>query len=184
MPSDDFRSAYLRDIARTYRNYKALGERAMAQVSDADLHTLIDPDSNSIAIIVKHLAGNLRSRFSDFLTTDGEKPTRNRDAEFEMADQASRAEMMQWWESSWKVTLDTIDALTPEDLDRTVYIRKEAFLVVESLNRLVTHTAYHVGQIVFLAKHLAGSKWTSLSIPKGRSADAKGEFKKGFVPAR
>src|SRR5262245_48173221 len=184
MPSDDFRAAYLRDIARTYRNYKVLGERAIAQVSDADLHTLVDPDSNSIAIIVKHLAGNLRSRFSDLLTTDGEKPTRNRDAEFEMPDQASRAETMQWWESSWKVTLDTIDALTPEDLDRTVYIRKEAFLVVESLNRLVTHTAYHVGQIVFLAKHLAGSKWTSLSIPKGRSADAKGEFKKGFVPAR
>src|SRR5947207_8672987 len=162
MPSDDFRSAYLSDIARTYRNYKTLGERAMAQASDADLHTLVDPDANSIAIIVKHLAGNLRSRFTDFLTTDGEKPTRNRDAEFEMPDHAPRAEMLQWWESSWKVTLDTIDALTPDDLDRTVYIRGEAFLVVESLNRLATHTAYHVGQIVLLAKHFAGPKWTSL----------------------
>src|SRR5438876_3479138 len=155
MPSDDFRSAYLRDIARTYRNYKALGDRAIAQAPDADLHTLVDPDSNSIAIIVKHLAGNLRSRFTDFLTTDGEKPTRDRDREFEMPDQASRAEMLQWWESSWKVTLDTIDALKPDDLDRTVYIRGEAFLVVESLNRLATHTAYHVGQIVLLAKHFA-----------------------------
>ena len=184
MAIDDVRSAYLRDIARTYRNYKALGERAMAQVSDADLHTLVDPDSNSIAIIVKHLAGNLRSRFTDFLTTDGEKPTRNRDAEFEMPDQASRAEMLQWWESSWKVTLDTIDALAPGDLDRTVYIRSEAFLVVESLNRLVTHTAYHVGEIVLLAKHFVGPKWTSLSIPKGRSGQAKGEFKKGIIPAR
>jgi len=166
MASDDFRSAYLRDIARTYRNYKTLGERAIAQVSDADLHALLDPDSNSIAIIVKHLAGNLRSRFTDFLTTDGEKPTRNRDGEFEMPDQAPRAQMLRWWEASWKVTLDTIDALTPEDLDRTVYIRKEAFLVVESLDRLETHTAYHVGQIVFLAKHFAGPTWTSLSIPK------------------
>jgi hypothetical protein len=184
MPTDDFRSAYLRDIARTFRNYKALGERAIAQASDADLHTLVDPDANSIAIIVKHLAGNLRSRFTDFLTTDGEKPTRNRDAEFEMPDRASRAGMLQWWESSWKVTLDTIDTLKPDDLDRTVYIRSEAFLVVESLNRLAAHTAYHVGQIVLLAKHFAGPKWTSLSIPKGRSAEAKGEFKKGFVPAR
>jgi hypothetical protein len=184
MPSEDFRTAYLRDIARTYRNYKTLAERAMAQVSDADLHALVDPDANSIAIVVKHLAGNLRSRFTDFLTTDGEKPTRNRDAEFEMPDRASRAEMLQWWEASWKVTLDTIDALTPADLDRTVSIRGEAFLVVESLNRLATHTAYHVGQIVFLAKHFAGPKWTSLSIPKGRSADAKGEFKKGFIPSR
>ena len=166
MPSDDFRSAYLRDIARTYRNYKTLGERAIAQVSDADLHTLLDADSNSIAIIVKHLAGNLRSRFTDFLTTDGEKPTRNRDAEFEMPDRAPRAEMLQWWDASWKIALDTIDALTPEDLDRTVYIRNEAFLVVESLDRLATHTAYHVGQIVFLAKHFAGPTWTSLSIHK------------------
>jgi Protein of unknown function (DUF1572) len=184
MPSEDFRTAYLRDIARTYRNYKTLAERAMAQVSDADLHALVDPDANSIAIVVKHLAGNLRSRFTDFLTTDGEKPTRNRDAEFEMPDRASRAEMLQWWEASWKVTLDTIDALTPADLDRTVSIRAEAFLVVESLNRLATHTAYHVGQIVFLAKHFAGPSWTSLSIPKGRSADAKGEFKKGVIPSR
>src|SRR5215510_6637335 len=183
MPSDDVSSAYLRDIARTFRNYKALGERAMAQVSDADLHVLLDADSNSIAIVVKHVAGNLRSRFTDFLTTDGEKPTRNRDAEFEMPDRAPRAEMLQWWEASWKVTLDTIDALTPADLDRTVHIRGEAFLVVESLNRLATHTAYHVGQIVLLAKHVAGPTWTSLSIPKGRSAEAKGEFKKSIIPS-
>jgi hypothetical protein len=113
----------------------------MAQVSDADLHALVDPDANSIAILVQHLAGNLRSRFTDFLTTDGEKPTRNRDAEFEMPDRASRAEMMQAWDSSWSVALDTIDALKPEDLDRTVHIRGEAFLVVESLSRSVTHTA-------------------------------------------
>jgi hypothetical protein len=184
MAADDLRAHHLRDIGRSFRNYKALGERAIAQVPDADLHALVDPDANSIAIIVKHLAGNLRSRFTDFLTTDGEKPTRNRDDEFEMPERASRAEMLRWWESSWAVTLGAIDALTPGDLERTVTIRGEAFLVVEALNRLVMHAAYHVGQIVLLAKHFAGPNWTSLSIPKGRSADAKGEFKKGFIPTR
>jgi hypothetical protein len=182
MAVENFRNAYLADIARTYRNYKTLGERAIAQVSDRDLHTQVDPDANSIAIIVKHLAGNLQSRFSDFLTTDGEKPTRNRDAEFEMPGGATRGEILQWWESSWAVALGAIDSLTPDDLDRTVYIRREAFQVVESLNRLAAHAAYHVGQMVFLAKHFAGANWTSLSIPKNRSAEAKGEFKKGIIP--
>jgi hypothetical protein len=183
MNDRDFRSAYLRDIARTYRNYKTLGERAIAQVSDGDLHTLVDPDANSIAIIVKHLAGNLRSRFRDFLTSDGEKPDRNRDAEFEMPDRASRDELLRWWESSWAIALASIDALTPEDLDRRVRIRHEEFLVHESLDRLATHAAYHVGQIVFLAKHFAGPKWTSLSIPKNKSAEAtRGTFKRGIIP--
>ena len=154
----------------------------MAQVSDDQLHVRLDPESNSVALIVKHLAGNLRSRFTDFLTTDGEKPNRNRDREFEMADQVSRAEIMTWWESGWAAALGAIDALTPEDLDRPVYIRSERFLVVESLNRLGTHAAYHVGQIVYLAKHFSGPNWTSLSIPKNRSAEARGEFKKGIVP--
>src|SRR5256884_4161713 len=126
-------TSYLKDSIDLFRYYKKLGERAMVQCPDEGIFTVVDAESNSIAIIVKHLAGNLRSRFTDFLTTDGEKPTRNRDAEFEMPDHAPRAEMLQWWESSWKVTLDTIDALTPDDLDRTVYIRGEAFLVVESL---------------------------------------------------
>jgi hypothetical protein len=183
MANEHVREIYLRDIARTYRNQKALGERAIAQVPDEHLHTLLDPDANSVAIIVKHLAGNLRSRFTDFLTTDGEKPDRNRDAEFEMPAAASRAEMLQWWESGWAAALGAIDALTPADLDRTVYIRREAFAVVEALNRLATHAAYHVGQIVLLAKHFAGPGWTSLSIPKGRSADhLQGEFKKGIIP--
>src|SRR5438105_9482837 len=101
MTDPDFRAAFLRDVVRMFRNYKALGERAMAQVSDADLHTLVDPDANSIALVVKHVAGNLRSRFADFLTTDGEKPDRNRDSEFEMPNRASRAEVIRWWESGW-----------------------------------------------------------------------------------
>jgi Protein of unknown function (DUF1572) len=183
MAVDDFRAAYLRDIARTYQHYKTLGDRAIAQVLDDDLHTLVDPEANSIAIIVKHLAGNLRSRFTDFLTTDGEKPGRNRDDEFEMTDRVSRDEMLQGWESGWAVALSAINGLASADLDRTVYIRGEEFLVVEALDRLAAHAAYHVGQIVFLAKHFAGPDWTSLSIPKSRSADfAKGAYKKGIIP--
>ena len=176
-------SSYLRDIARTYRNYKALGDGAMAQVSDTDLCTLLDPDANSIALIVKHVAGNLRSRFTDFLTRDGEKPDRNRDGEFEINAPPLRAEILDWWESGWTIALAAIEALAPEDLDRTVHIRGEAFLVVEALNRSATHTAYHVGQIVLLAKHFAGPNWKSLSIPKGQSAAySKGAFKQGIVP--
>ena len=175
----DFRAVYLTDILRTYRYYKTLGERAMAQVADADLHTMLDSESNSVAIIVKHLAGNLRSRFSDFLTTDGEKPDRNRDGEFEMPDRASREEILRWWESGWVIALTSIGSLAPADLDRTVTIRGESFLVVEQLNRLATHAAYHVGQVVFLAKHFAGPNWTSLTIPKGRSGQVGvGTYKK------
>src|SRR5262245_27874117 len=133
---DDFRAVYLTDILRTYRNYKALGERAMAQVTDADLHATLDSESNSIAIIVKHLAGNLRSRFTDFLTTDGEKPDRNRDGEFEMPARASREEILRWWDGGWAIALASIESLTPADLDRTVTIRSEAFQVVEQLDRL------------------------------------------------
>ena len=176
---------HLADILRTFRNYKALGERAMTQVSDADLHRLLDADANSIALIVKHLSGNLRSRLSDFLTSDGEKPDRNRDDEFEIAHAVSRDEVLAWWERGWGVAIATLEGLTADDLERTVTIRGEPFLVVEALNRIATHTAYHVGQIVLLAKHFAGARWTSLSIPKGQSAQhAVGTFKQAFVPPR
>jgi len=183
MEKTDLRAAYLADIGRAFRNYKTLAERAIAQVADDDLHTLVDPDANSLAIVVKHLAGNLRSRFTDFLTTDGEKPDRNRDDEFEMPGRPARAELLQRWEAAWTTTLATLGALAPDDLDRTIHIRGEAFLVLEALDRSITHTAYHVGQIVFLAKHFAGARWTSLSIPKGRSAEfVAGSYKKGIVP--
>ncbi len=181
----DHRSAYLADILRTFTNYRKLGEGALAQVSDEDLHALVDPDANSIAVIVKHLAGNLRSRFTDFLTTDGEKPDRDRDGEFEMGDAASRDEVLRVWESGWSIVLGTLAALTPEDLDRTITIRHEPFLVVEAVNRSATHTAYHVGQIVFLAKHFAGRNWKSLSIPKGASRRiTQGTFKQGIIPEK
>jgi hypothetical protein len=177
--------AYLRDIARTFRNYKTLGERAMAQVPERDLATLVDADANSIAIVVKHIAGNLRSRFTDFLTTDGEKPTRRRDDEFEIGEGVRREEILGWWETGWSAVLGSVDALTPADLLRSVHIRGEAFLVVEALNRSAAHTAYHVGQIVMLAKHFAGPRWTSLSIPKGQSARySTGTFKEGIIPSR
>lgn len=179
----DFRTAFLQDVTRTYRNYKTLAEAAMAQIGDEDLHVRLDPESNSIAIVMKHVGGNLRSRFTDFLTSDGEKPDRQRDTEFEMPERLSRAELLALWKRGWTAALDAIEALTPDDLERTVTIRGEPFLVVEALNRSVTHTAYHVGQIVLLAKHLAGPQWSSLSVPKGRSADyTQGRFKAGIIP--
>ena len=181
----DVAAAYLTDILRTFRNYRKLGESALVQVADADLGRLIDPDANSIAIVVKHVGGNLRSRFADFLTSDGEKPDRHRDGEFEVSGSPSRAEILRWWNEGWDIALASIGALEPGDLGRTVFIRQEPFLVVEALNRSAGHTAYHVGEIVMLAKHFAGPGWKSLSIPKGQSAQfSKGTFKSDFVPRR
>lgn len=165
--------AYLRNIVRTYRNYKEMAERAMAQVVSArDLNRELDKDSNSIAIIVKHVSGNLRSRFRDFLTSDGEKPDRNRDSEFESEGPVSRDQLLRWWNEAWDVTLGSIESLTAADLERTVRVRGEEMLVVEAINRSVTHTAYHVGQIVYLARHYASPNWTTLSIPKKKTAEA------------
>ncbi len=172
-------ATYLADIRRTYRNYRQLAERAIAQVSDEQLTTALDAEDNSIAVIMRHVAGNLQSRFRDFLTTDGEKPDRNRDGEFETRPM-DRATLLQEWDAAWSVVFSELDRLTPGDLERTVHIRSEPFVVVEALNRSAAHTAYHVGQIVFLARHLAGARWTSLSIPKGRSAEfGAGTLKQG-----
>jgi len=176
---------YLVDIVRTFKNYKALGEAALAQASDGALHARLDLDANSIAIIVKHLAGNLRSRFADLLTTDGEKPDRDRDAEFEMDTEVSREELIAWWNDAWSVALAALESLKSDDLARTIFIRGEPSLVVEALNRLATHAAYHVGQIGLLAKHDAGSRFASLSIPKGRSKQhMQGTFKRGILPTK
>ena len=171
-------AAYLRSVVKDFRLYKSLGERAMAQVpTDVDFEALLGPESNSIAMIVQHIAGNFRSRYTNFLTTDGEKPDRDRDGEFERRRPMTRDSVMRLWDEGWAVALKTLDGLTPLDMDKTVTIRGEAFLVVEALNRSVTHTAYHVGQIVYLARHLAGDRWTSLSIPKGRSAEFNARMK-------
>ena len=176
-------AAYLTDIRRTFRNYRSLADRALAQVSDDQFVQLPGSQDNSLAVIVQHVAGNLRSRFTDFLTADGEKPDRDRDREFEQPASADRTALMTSWQTAWDTVLAQLDALTPEDLERTVHIRTEPFLVFEALNRSATHTAYHVGQIVFVARHLAGTGFTSLSIPKGRSAEfGIGTFKQGPVP--
>ena len=177
------REIYLADIRRAFRNYRKLAETAIVQVEDAQLSATLGHDDNSIAVVMQHVSGNLRSRFLDFLTTDGEKPDRNRDAEFETHRATTRDSLMTDWNGAWDIVLRELDALTPADLDRTVHIRREPFAVVEALDRAVTHVAYHVGQIVFLAKHLTGTNWTSLSIPKGKSAEFSiGSFKKGIIP--
>jgi hypothetical protein len=164
MPAD---STYLNDIRRTFRNYRTMAERAIAQVGDEQLQVTLDADDNSIAIIMQHVTGNLRSRFTGFLVSDGEKPDRNRDAEFE-THSTDRGALLSAWNDAWEIVLQALDALTPEDLERTVHIRQQPLTVIEALNRSVTHTAYHVGQIVFLAKHHAGAAWQTLSLAKRR----------------
>lgn len=160
---------YLETLVDNFRAGKALADRAMAQVSDEQFFAALDAESNSIAVIVKHLAGNLRSRWTDFLISDGEKPDRNRDSEFEIGESATRAELMSAWEDGWQCAFRTLDALTPEDLAKTVHIRGEPHSVVKATTRQLAHAAQHVGQIVFLAKHFAGRSWQTLSIPRGES---------------
>ena len=161
---------YHTDAVNSFRNYKKLAERAIEQVSDEEFFAQIDAESNSIAVIVKHIAGNLHSRWRNFLTTDGEKPDRNRDTEFEMIGD-TRGSLMEFWERGWRTLFDNVEPLTEKDLSRTVTIRGEPHSVVEAINRQLTHYSYHVGQIVFLAKHLRSSEWRTLSVPRNRSAD-------------
>ena len=158
------------DAVESFRNYKKMAERAMEQVSDEEFFASIDDEANSIAVIVKHIAGNLISRWSDFLTTDGEKPTRDRDAEFEIRDD-SRDELMQFWERGWKTLFDNIEPLIVDDFSKTVTIRGQTHTIVEAFDRQLSHYAYHIGQIVLLAKHFRSSEWKTLSIPKNRSAE-------------
>ena len=160
---------YLNDAIRSFRNYKKLADRAIEQVSDAEFFAVIDTESNSIAVIVKHIAGNLHSRWRNLLTEDGEKPDRNRDTEFEMVGD-TRESLFEFWESGWKTLFEAIEPLAEEDFRRTITIRGEPHTVVEAINRQLTHYAYHVGQIVFLSKHLRSSEWKTLSVPRNRSA--------------
>lgn len=160
---------YLEEARRQFRGYKRLGEGAISQLKDEELFVTLDAESNSVAIIVKHLAGNMRSRFTDFLTSDGEKPDRHRDREFELSSKTTRAEVLGWWESGWSCVFSAIEALQPEDVQRSVPIRGEPHTVLQAINRQIAHYAYHVGQIVFLAKHLRSKDWKSLSIPRGQS---------------
>lgn len=160
---------YHADAIQSFRNYKKLAERAIEQISDKEFFAIIDKESNSVAIIVKHIAGNLHSRWRDFLSSDGEKPDRDRDAEFEMVAD-TRESLMEFWESGWQTLFDNIEPLTVEDFSKTIVIRGEPHTIVEAINRQLTHYAYHVGQIVFLAKHLKSADWETLSVPRNRSA--------------
>jgi hypothetical protein len=174
----EFTTSYVKDSAAIFRQYQSLGERAIAQCPDDKLTAALDDESNSIAIVVKHLAGNMRSRWTDFLTSDGEKPDRDRDSEFE-APPATRVDLMALWERGWSVLWSSLGPLTDEDLTKTITIRGEPHSVMQAINRQVAHYAYHVGQIVFLAKHFAGGAWTSLSVPKKQSAQFNAEVSAG-----
>lgn len=165
----DFRALYIDEAFRSLRGHKRLADGAIAQLNDEQFFATPDPGSNSVAVIMKHLAGNMRSRFTNFLTSDGEKPDRNRDREFVMHNDAKREEVLTSWEQNWQLVFETLNSLHPEDLERTVTIRGEPHSVLQAINRQVAHYAYHVGQIVFLAKHLRGAEWKTLSVPKGQS---------------
>jgi hypothetical protein len=162
---------YLDDAIAELRKYKAFGDKAVAQVTDEDFFRQIDPESNSIALVMKHIAGNLRSRWTDFLTTDGEKAFRDRDTEFELDGGDSKAGVMGRWEIGWKLLFETLTGLSPGDLLRTVTLRGEPHTVLQAIDRQLTHYAYHVGQVVYVARHFAGDRWKSLSIPKGKSRE-------------
>ena len=161
---------YLSESINGFRSYKTLAEKAIEQISDEEFFKTIDAEANSIAAICKHIGGNLRSRWTDFLTTDGEKADRNRDAEF-VADGDTRQSVMLIWETGFQSLFDTLDALTPSDLEKIVQIRGEDFTIVKAINRAAMHTASHIGQIQFLAKHLRSADWQTLSIPKNKSVE-------------
>jgi hypothetical protein len=165
-----FTTSYIEDLIALFRFYKNMAEGAMEQVSDKQLFGVLDEEMNSIAIIAKHMAGNMRSRWTDFLTSDGEKPNRNRDTEF-VAPPATREDLMQIWNEGWDLVFHALKPLTDADLERTVTIRGEPHSVMQAINRQIAHYSYHCGQIVFLAKHFKASEWKSLSVPRNKSAD-------------
>jgi Protein of unknown function (DUF1572) len=172
-PATDFATHYLEEMKRQFRGHKRMGEAALAQLEEKDFFVALDPESNSVAALVRHIAGNARSRFTDFLTSDGEKPDRFRDQEFEVSGKTTPEEVMRWWEQGWAHVFSALDSLTPADVQRTVTIRQEPHTVMQALNRALAHYAQHIGQIVFLAKHLRASQWQTLSIPRGKSEEYK-----------
>jgi uncharacterized damage-inducible protein DinB len=176
---------YIKDSTELFRHYKKLAERALAQCPDEALFIELDTESNCIGIIVKHMAGNMRSRWRDFLTTDGEKPDRNRDTEFE-APPKTRAELMGLWESGWKYLFDSLETLREEDVTRTVTIRTEPHSVMQAINRQIAHYSYHVGQITFLAKHFAAraGQWTAVTVPRKKSAEFNARVASGQASQR
>jgi hypothetical protein len=177
--------SYLKDSIELFRYYKKLAERAMEQCPDDGLFTTLDGESNCIAVVVKHMAGNMRSRWSDFLTTDGEKPDRHRDGEFEEPPK-TREELLALWEHGWKIVFDALQPLTDADLTRTVTIRLEPHSVMQAINRQIAHYSYHIGQIAYLAKHFAAKSgnWSALTIPRKKSADFNARVASGEASQR
>jgi hypothetical protein len=165
-----FTTSYIEDSLSLFRQTKKLAEGAMEQISDEQMFTALDEEMNSIAIIVKHMTGNMRSRWTDFLTSDGEKSDRNRDGEF-VAPPQTRKELMDLWNGGWEKVFEALEPLSDADLDRKVFIRGEPHSVMQAINRQIAHYSYHCGQIVFLAKHFKGSGWKSLSVPRNKSAE-------------
>ncbi len=179
----EYTTSYLADALAIFRYYKRLGDGALAQCPDDRLTATLDLDANSIAILVKHLAGNMRSRWTDFLTSDGEKPDRDRDSEFE-APPATRAELMALWERGWGVLFAALAPLGDDDLARVITIRGERHSVMQAINRQIAHYACHIGQIVFLAKHFQSSQWKSLSIPRRKSGEFNARVSAGEASQR
>lgn len=165
----DASTAFLKEVPRWFRQQKDLADGAIAQLSDTELFQAPDEESNSVAVIMKHMAGNLRSRFTDFLTSDGEKPDRHRDQEFVIEPSTSRQQMLEYWEAGWQCLFTALEPLRPEDLQRTVVIRGESHGVIQAILRQLAHHSHHAGQILFLAKYLRGKQWKTLSIPRGKS---------------
>ena len=178
-----FTTSYLEDSLTLLRYYKQLAERAIEQVTDEQLLALLDDEANSIATVVKHMSGNMRSRWRDFLTSDGEKPDRNRDTEFEDPPQTREA-LMKLWEQGWNYVFTALEPLSDRDLDRTVAIRGEPHSVTQAINRQLGHYAYHCGQIVLLAKHFQHANWKSLSVPRGQSTDFNKRVQAGQASQR
>jgi Protein of unknown function (DUF1572) len=178
-----FTTSYIEDSLSLFRMYKRLGDGAMAQVTDERLTATLDSEMNSIAQIVKHMAGNMRSRWTNFLTTDGEKPDRDRESEF-VEPPTTRVAVLKLWDEGWECLFGAIEPLTDADLGRTITIRGEAHSVMQAINRQVAHYSMHVGQIIFLAKHLRADQWKSLSVPKGHSASFNERVKRGEASQR
>jgi uncharacterized protein DUF1572 len=171
MPGD-----YIAATTRELRSLKRAAERAIAQVSDEQFFATLDPETNSIAVLVKHIAGNMRSRWTDFLTTDGEKPWRKRDSEFRIEAEDTRAALLARWEEGWKILLGTLESLGPADLERQVTIRTEPYTALGAAQRSFGHYSDHIGQLILLAKHYAGTNWQTLSIPRGKSEEVNAMF--------
>lgn len=187
MAESSFAATFYDEVRRSFRGYKRLADGGLAQLTGADFFRMPDPESNSAAQLVKHVAGNLRSRWKDFLTTDGEKADRHRDQEFVLSPADTREDLMRRWEDSFQIVFDTIASLTEQDFSRTVTIRGEPHTILQALSRSMLHTSYHVGQILYVGKHLRGAEWTVLSIPKGKSEEfnaMKPEDRKIKLPSR